>query len=123
MLSELKQRDHRRIRRTSHTRRLVRGSALRPRLTVFRSNKHILAQLVDDEKGVTLFGVSTMSSELKKSVFNRKSKQAAQQLGQILAKEAKKQNVQAVVFDRSHYRYHGVIAALANAVREAGLQF
>ncbi len=122
MFSELKQRDARRMRRALHIQRIVRGSASRPRLTVFRSNKHILAQLIDDEKGATLFGIGTMSGQLKKS-FNRKSKEAAQQIGKILAEEAKKREIQSVVFDRSHYKYHGVVAALANAAREAGLKF
>lgn len=123
MLSELRDRNTRRARRASHIQRIVRGSALRPRLTVFRSNKHILAQLIDDEKGATLFGISTMSNQLKKAKFSRKSREAAQQLGKILAAEAKKQKVETVVFDRSHYKYHGVIAALADAAREAGLKF
>lgn len=121
MLSELRRRDIRRKRRKAHVQRIVRGSAFCPRLAVFRSNKHILAQLIDDDKGITLVGISTMSEQLKKA--SRKSKEAAEQLGKILAIAAKKQKIESVIFDRSHYKYHGVIAALANAAREAGLKF
>ena len=123
MLSELKQRNIRRKRRTAHAKRVVRGSSDRPRLSVFRSNKHILAQIIDDEKSITLFGVGTMSKPLKKGKSSQKSKEAAQQLGKILAEEAKKRKIETVVFDRGHYKYHGVIAALADAAREAGLKF
>jgi large subunit ribosomal protein L18 len=123
MLSELRDRNTRRVRRKAHIQRVVRGSALKPRLAVFRSNKHILAQLIDDEKGMTLFGIGTMSNQFKKAKFNRKSKEAAQELGKVLAQEAKKQKIEAAVFDRSHYKYHGVVAALADAAREAGLKF
>jgi large subunit ribosomal protein L18 len=123
MLSEQKQRNVRRTRRALHTKRTVRGSALRPRLAVFRSNKHLLAQIIDDENRVTLVGIGTMSKTLKNTKHNRKSKEAAQQLGKILADEAKKKQIETVVFDRSHYKYHGVIAALADAAREAGLKF
>lgn len=123
MLSELKKRNVRRKRRAMHIQRIVRGSADKPRLSVFRSNKHITAQLIDDENRVTLFGVGTMSKTLKDGKFNGKSREAAGHLGKLLAEAAKKQKIQAVVFDRSHYKYHGVIAALADAAREAGLKF
>lgn len=123
MLSELKKRNIRRKRRTAHAKRVVRGSSERPRLSVFRSNKHILAQIIDDEKSITLFGIGTMAKPLKKGKSGQKSKEAAQQLGKILAEEAKKRKIETVVFDRGHYKYHGVIAALADAAREAGLKF
>lgn len=123
MLSELKQREIRRKRRTLHIKCTVRGSSEKPRLSVFRSNKHISAQLIDDEKQVTLLGVGTMSKPLKQGKYGAKSKEAAQQLGKILAEEAKKRKIDTIVFDRSHYKYHGIIAALADAVREAGLKF
>lgn len=121
MLSELRNRDIRRKRRKARVQRTVRGSALCPRLAVFRSNKHISAQLIDDEKGVTLVGIGTMSRELEKNTY--KPKEAAEQLGKILAMAAKKKKIDTVIFDRSHYKYHGVVAALANAAREAGLKF
>lgn len=123
MLSELKQRNQRRNRRSMHTKRIIRGSAMKPRLSVFRSNKHLLAQIIDDETGVTLVGIGTMSKTLKNTAHNRKGREAAQQIGKILADEAKKKKIESVVFDRGHYKYHGVIAALADAAREAGLKF
>jgi large subunit ribosomal protein L18 len=82
-----------------------------------------MAQLIDDEKGVTLFGIGTMDKSLKEGKLGRKSKEAAQQLGKLIAGAAKKQKIETVVFDRKHYKYHGVIAALADAAREAGLKF
>lgn len=107
-----------------HTKRTVRGSAERPRLTVFRSNKHLSAQIIDDENRVTLVGIGTMSKEMKKGKKSSgKSKEVAQQLGKILADQAKMKKIENVVFDRGHYKYHGVIAALADAAREAGLKF
>jgi large subunit ribosomal protein L18 len=120
MLSELKQRNQRRKRRALHAKRTVRGLSVKPRLAVFRSNKHLLAQVIDDENQKTLFGIGTMSKKLK-APYNRKSKEAAQHLGKLIAEEAKKQQITAMVFDRRHYKYHGVIAALADAVRQAGL--
>lgn len=106
-----------------HTKKVVRGTSERPRLEVFRSNKHLSAQLIDDEKRVTLFGVGTMCDALKGEKLGRKSKDSAKQIGKLIAEAARKHNVNAVVFDRGEYKYHGVIAVLADAAREAGLNF
>jgi large subunit ribosomal protein L18 len=97
----------------------VQGTLERPRFAVFRSNKQIYAQLVDDTKGSTLVAASTLEADLK----IHGSVEGAKALGAVLAKRALAKNVNKVVFDRSGYLYHGQIKALADAAREAGLQF
>lgn len=104
-------------------RKNVRGTLERPRLTVFRSNKHLSAQIIDDENHTTLFGIGTQSKEYSGKDIAKKSKEAAREIGKRIAIEAKKKNIDTVVFDRGHYKYHGVIAELANAAREEGLKF
>jgi len=108
-----------RKRRAFRVRNKVRGSAEKPRLTVSKTNKHLYAQLVDDEQGISLAGVGTLNH---KSV-NRKSKQAARAIGKQIGELAKEKNIRTVVFDRGVNKYHGVIAELADGAREAGLQF
>jgi large subunit ribosomal protein L18 len=97
----------------------VQGTLERPRFSVFRSNKQIYAQLIDDTKGATLVAASTLEADLKV----HGSVEGAKALGAVLAKRALAKNVSKVVFDRSGYLYHGQIKALADAAREAGLQF
>jgi large subunit ribosomal protein L18 len=109
-----------RARRHRRVRGKVFGTAERPRLVVFRSNRGIEAQLVDDVEGKTLAGASWLN--LKKSFKGNKSEQAAE-VGKLLAANAKKANVEAVVFDRGGYLYHGRVKALADAAREGGLTF
>ncbi len=104
-------------------RKQVRGDATKPRLSVFRSNKHLGAQIIDDENRITLFGMGTLSKEFKGTEFAKKSKSAAREIGKRIAAEAKKKKIEHVIFDRGHYRYHGVIAELADAARGAGLKF
>ena len=123
MENRLKNRNIRRKRRALRVRKHVRGEAAKPRLSVFRSNKHIGARIVDDQKRVTLFGISTLSKEFKGTDNAKKSKGAAREIGKRIGEAAKKMNVEHVVFDRGHYKYHGVIAELADAAREAGLTF
>lgn len=122
MINNLKKRNTRRRRRMLHVRKGVRGSAEKPRLTVFKSNRHICAQLINDDNGMTIASAGTLSKEFK-SKKTGKSKEAARQVGVMLAEAAKKKNIQAVVFDRGFYKYHGLLAELANAARETGLQF
>lgn len=111
---------HRRqLRRRNHVRRKVRGSAERPRLTVFRSSKHIYAQLIDDITGVTLVSASTGG---KNGTYGGNIA-AAKTIGQLIAQRAKEKGINQVAFDRGHYRYHGRVKALADAAREAGLSF
>ena len=109
-----------RERRHKRVRGKIVGSAERPRLVVFRSNRGIEAQLVDDLEGKTLAAASWLN--LKKSFKGSKSEQAAE-VGKLLAANAKKANVDTVVFDRGGYLYHGRVKALADAAREGGLKF
>jgi large subunit ribosomal protein L18 len=109
-----------RLRRHRRVRGKVSGTAERPRLAVFRSNKGISAQLIDDSSGKTLAGASWLA--VKKSFKGTKTEQAAE-VGKLLAAAAKKAGVEAVVFDRGGYLYHGRVKALADGAREGGLKF
>jgi large subunit ribosomal protein L18 len=109
-----------RARRHRRVRGKLFGTAERPRLVVFRSNRGIEAQLVDDMQGKTLAAASWL--QLKKSFKGNKTAQAAE-VGKLLAQNAKKANIEAVVFDRGGYLYHGRVNALAEAAREGGLRF
>lgn len=113
----------RRERRRGHVRRLVRGTSARPRLTVFKSNKHISAQIVDDLSGKTLAAASTQQKGILEGATKTGNTEAAKKVGQILAQRATEAGIQQVCFDRGHYKYHGRVAALAQAAREAGLKF
>jgi large subunit ribosomal protein L18 len=110
-----------RSRRHYRVRKKVIGSAERPRLAVFRSNKHIVAQVIDDRAGRTLAAASTLESDLKGG--STANKAAATSVGRLLAERAKSAGVTRVVFDRGGFQYHGRVAALADAAREAGLEF
>jgi large subunit ribosomal protein L18 len=123
MENRLKNRDVRRKRRTMRVRKNVKGTTEKPRLSIFRSNKHLLAQLIDDESKTTLVGIGTMSKEFKGSKHSKKSKEAAIEIGKRIAQEAKKSKIEKIVFDRGAYKYHGIIAELANAARAEGLKF
>ena len=110
-----------RKKRHARVRAKLSGTAARPRLNVFRSNKHIYAQVIDDVNGVTLASASTLDKDL---VLNLHSNvEAAQKVGELVAKRAVEKGINAVVFDRGGYLYHGRIQALADAARENGLQF
>lgn len=119
MHSEKKDSLRKRIKRSLRVRKTLRGNDQKPRLSVFKSNRHIYAQLIDDVTGKTLVGLGTMSKE----VTDKKSKSAAKTLGTMIAEKAKKAKVETCVFDRGRYKYHGLIAELADAAREAGLKF
>jgi large subunit ribosomal protein L18 len=120
MSSSAKQKRDARIRRHSRVRKQVRGTAERPRLAVFRSNKHISAQVVDDRAGVTLASASTHEADLRDGSYN---KDAAAKVGARVAERAKDAGVERVVFDRGGFLFHGRVAAVAEAAREAGLEF
>jgi large subunit ribosomal protein L18 len=109
----------RRLRRRRRVRAKVRGSAQRPRLSVYRSNRGVFAQLVDDEAGQTVAGVSWTEDELRKLGPLEQAKRA----GELLAERAKSAGVEGCVFDRGGYRYHGKVKALADGAREGGLKF
>ena len=115
-----KQRERREFRVRNRVRRSAKG---RPRLSVFRSNKHIYAQIIDDEAGRTLVSASTLEKDLAGAVQNASNKDAAVRVGKILAERAIQQGLKQVVFDRGGYKFHGRVAALASAAREGGLEF
>lgn len=108
---------HRRIRRK------MSGSPRRPRLCVYRSLNHIYAQIVDDSLGTTLVSASTVEQEVRGDLKNAGNIQAAKTVGKIVAERAKAKGIEAVVFDRGGYLYHGRVKALAEAARECGLKF
>jgi large subunit ribosomal protein L18 len=110
-----------RVTRHHRLRKKVRGEATRPRLAVFRSNKHIVAQVIDDRAGVTIAAASTHESDLRTGATGNKD--AAAKVGKLVAERAKAAGIEKVVFDRGGYVYHGRIAAVADAAREAGLEF
>ena len=116
--------DKRIIRRQGRVRRVVKlNAAGRPRLSVFRSSKHIYAQLIDDNKGETVASASSMEKDLRTSLKTGANVDAAKAVGKALAERAAGKGVTDVVFDRGKYRYHGRIKALADAAREGGLKF
>ena len=113
----LTNRRHRRIRRK------VQGTGDRPRLAVFRSNQHIYAQVIDDTKQHTLVAASTLDADVKKDAKVGNTREASSVVGKVVAERAVKQGVKQVVFDRGGNLYHGRVKALAEAAREAGLEF
>lgn len=113
----------RRVRRKRRVRKHVEGSAARPRLTTFRSLRHIYAQIIDDEAGVTLVAASTRSDKLLDGLANGGNAEAAKIVGKTLADKALSLGITKVSFDRNGYKYHGRIKALAEAAREVGLKF
>lgn len=114
-------RNEKRLERHKRIRENLHGTADRPRLNVFRSNANITAQIIDDDKGITLVSASTLEKELK--ITNGGNVEAAKKIGEEVAKRAKKAKITKVVFDRGGYLYHGRVKALAEAARENGLEF
>lgn len=113
-----------RLKRHLRVRKKIEGTPERPRLNVFRSSKHMYAQIIDDTKGVTLVSASTLDKELKDQIGgNGGNIEAARKVGEAIATRAKKNGINQVVFDRSGYIYHGRVQAIADAAREAGLEF
>ncbi|MCD7713062.1 MAG: 50S ribosomal protein L18 [Firmicutes bacterium] len=109
-----------RVKRHERIRVHISGTAQRPRLCVYRSNKHISAQIIDDVKGVTLVSASTQEKSFEGIGSN---KAAAREIGKIIGKRAIEKGIETVVFDRSGYLYHGRVSELADGARESGLQF
>ncbi|MFO0901364.1 MAG: 50S ribosomal protein L18 [Pirellulales bacterium] len=116
-LGQIRQRRRWRVRKT------IRGTAERPRLSVFRSLKHVSCQVIDDEAGKTLVSVSTQDKDVRGQVGYGGNKAAAEAIGKLIAEKALAAGIQQVCFDRGHFRYHGRVAALADAARQAGLKF
>ena len=113
------------IRQTKHRRlrNALAGTAERPRLAVFRSNNHMYVQVIDDTCGNTLVSASTLDADVKADLAKTNNVEAASKLGTVIAKKAQEKGIKEVVFDRGGYMYAGKVAALADAAREAGLEF
>ena len=122
-MSRITDRKQRRDKSKRRFRRHVRGTAQRPRLTVFRSLRHLYAQIIDDERGVTIAAVSTLEKASAGDLGSTGNREAGKKVGELIAERAKSVGVDTVVFDRGGFQYHGVIRAIAEGAREAGLKF
>ncbi|HPU01500.1 MAG: 50S ribosomal protein L18 [Firmicutes bacterium] len=120
---KIRSRNENRKRRHRRVRMKVSGTAARPRLNVFRSNKHIYAQIIDDQSGHTLAAASSLDRELREVLPHGSDCEAADKVGALLARRALDRGIKKVVFDRGGYRYHGRVKALAEAARREGLDF
>ena len=109
--------------RHARVRKKISGTSERPRLTIFKSNANIYAQIIDDAVGVTLVSASTLDKEIKGNLEGASNKDAAKKVGEVIGKRAVDKGITEVVFDRSGYQYHGKVKELADACREAGLKF
>jgi large subunit ribosomal protein L18 len=112
-----------RLKRKNRIRKNIHGTAERPRLSVFRSARHIYAQIIDDLHGITLVAAGTLSPEIKDKLPGLKKTLAAQEVGKLLADKAKEKGIVQVVFDRNGFLYHGRVKSLAESCREHGLVF
>jgi large subunit ribosomal protein L18 len=112
-----------RVKRAGRVRFRLRENRVRPRLTVFRSNRNIFAQIIDDARGVTLAQASTLDKDSGRKAGGPFNKDTAREVGRRIAAKAKEQNIEKVLFDRGPYLYHGKIKALADGAREGGLDF
>ena len=112
-----------RVKKHDRIRNRFSGTAERPRLAVFRSNNHMYAQIIDDTVGTTIVAASTLDKDVKDKLEKTNNVEAAKLLGTVVAKKALDKGIKEVVFDRGGFIYHGKVAALADAAREAGLQF
>jgi large subunit ribosomal protein L18 len=112
-----------RLKRKKRIRKKISGSPERPRLSVFRSSKHIYAQLIDDDNGVTLAAFSTLHPDVRQQEKVKGKIEDAKRVGKMIADQAKAKGITEVVFDRNGFLYHGRVRALASAAREAGLKF
>ena len=118
-----KSRNDRRLARHKRVRKDLHGTPERPRLCVFRSNKNISGQIIDDVNGVTLAAASTLDKELKGQIEYGGNKEAAKKVGEAIAKRALEKGIETVAFDRGGFLYHGRVKELADGAREAGLKF
>ncbi len=112
-----------RLKRKQRIRKKIDGSLERPRLCVFRSVRHIYAQIIDDSQGRTLAAASTLSKEIREKIGSLKKTEAAREVGKLLAQRAKEKGISRVVFDRNGFLYHGRVKSVAESCREAGLVF
>jgi large subunit ribosomal protein L18 len=123
MGAKLNPRQEARLKRKKRIRKKIAGSPERPRLSVFRSSKHIYAQVIDDLNGVTLVAASTLNPEIREQEKVKGKIEEAKRVGKMIADKAKAQGITTVVFDRNGFLYHGRVRALAAAAREAGMEF
>ena len=123
MASRTNPRQQARLKRKKRIRKKISGNPERPRLSVFRSSKHIYAQLIDDDSGATLVAVSTLHPDVRQQEKVKGKIEDAKRVGKMIADQAKAKGITAVVFDRNGFLYHGRVRALATAAREAGLEF
>ncbi len=119
-MKRVEQKNKRRIRRKRHIRKKITGTQTCPRLTVFRSNAHMYVQAVDDAAGNTIASVSTVEKDFKDL---RNTVENAEKIGVVIGERLKKMNVETVVFDRNGYLYHGIVKAIADGARKAGIRF
>ena len=115
--------EKKRLRRRFHVRNKIRGDAEQPRLSVFRSHQHLACQVIDDSAGRTLISASTRDKEIREQLKYGGNRDAAQAIGKLVAQRALAAGIKQVRFDRGNYKYHGRVAALADAAREGGLLF
>ena len=122
-MAQVKDRRQRRHRIHLRIRKVVSGTAERPRLVVFRSLDNVYAQLIDDVRGTTLVAASTVEKDVREGLSHAGNRVAGRVVGKTIAQRAKEKGINSVVFDRAGFRYHGVVRELAEAAREAGLEF
>ena len=120
MLRKMVEKNKKRLKRKIHIRKNISGTAERPRMTVYKSNRALSIQVIDDSRGHTLASVSTLEKELKDI---KATVAGAAQLGEAMGKKLIEQNIKTVVFDRNGYLYHGLVKAMADGARKAGVQF
>ena len=118
---ELKKKSRERIRK--RIRKKIRGTPERPRVFIYKSNRYLYTQVVDDVTGRVLFGASTLEKSFREKIVNTKNIKAAEELGKILAQRLKERKIEKIVFDRGAYPYHGRVKALAEALRKEGIIF
>ncbi|ACR80567.1 MULTISPECIES: 50S ribosomal protein L18 [Kosmotoga] len=121
----IKRRDRKELRRKRHlrVRSKIKGTPERPRLAVYRSERHIYAQIIDDIAGRTIVSASTVDKELREKLTKTWNQEAAKEVGKLIAKRAAEKGIKKIVFDRGGFKFHGRIKSLADAAREAGLEF
>lgn len=112
-----------RDKRKMRVRKKLHGTRTKPRLTIMKSNKHIHVQLIDDDLGQTLGALSTSSKEYRGTDYSKKNKETAKKIGESIGALALKMDINEIIFDRGPYKYHGILAALADGARSAGLKF
>ena len=120
MIRKLVEKDRKRLKRKIHIRKRIAGTSVRPRMSVFKSNRSMYIQVIDDSVGGTLASASTLEKDLKDI---KKDVEGAAKLGEIMGKRLLEKNITTVVFDRNGYLYHGIVKAIADGARKAGIQF